>query len=134
MSSPRPEEPHLIIRVARARLALPIGSIARLDEHDLRAAVDLGQLCELCERPASRTASIALHTAAGVVIAAVDAVEDVVQDWQLVPLPTATQLSRANLVRGLVELVPPPAGQYAAVLDGGALGDLVALQLHEEQA
>ncbi len=136
MSTLRIEEPHLIVRVAGSRLALPIAVVARLEDLNQQALIDLGVFCELCEVPGSRATSIALHTDAGVVAAAIDAVEDVVNQVELQPLPAATRLRHAELVRGLVRVSGEATAtdpHLAVVLDGSTLGDLIAEQVHAEE-
>jgi hypothetical protein len=127
----RPEEPHLIVRVAGTALALPISCVARLEERDAPAALDLAELCGLASSRGSHSERLALRTAAGIVVATLDAIEELVQQPRMIELPALTALTQPEVVRGLLEVEREGARRLAVVLDGARLGDLVAEHLYK---
>ncbi|MFH1807794.1 MAG: hypothetical protein ABIJ09_03560 [Pseudomonadota bacterium] len=132
--STRPEEPHLIVRVAGTSLALPISCVARLEEREAAASLDLAELCELAPASAQRAGRVALRTAAGIVVATLDAVEELVSQPRIEALPALTALTQPEVVRGLLILPGEPSSRLAIVLDGARLGDLIAERLYQRDA
>jgi hypothetical protein len=128
----RPEEPHLIVRVAGTDLALPISCVARLEERGAQAAMDLGALCELDPAVGERGERLALRTAAGVVVARLDAIEELIQQPHMLELPALTALTQPEVVRGLLAFERAGERRLAAVLDGARLADLVAERLYQQ--
>jgi hypothetical protein len=121
--------PFLLVRVAGASLALPIAVVERVADTGQQVQLDLGAFAGLVDAAQARPAAIALKTAAGIVVVAVDAIGDVVQAAQLVPLPPVTRLTVDGVVRGLIRPEMDPARGWSVLLDGAQLGDLVAAQL-----
>jgi hypothetical protein len=126
--------PFLLVRVADASLALPIAVVERIADAAQRAQLDLGEFAGLVDTAQERPAAIALKTAAGIVVASVDAIGDVVQAAQLLPVPPVTQLTCAGAVRGLIRPEVDPGRGWSVLLDGNNLGDLVAARLAERPA
>lgn len=126
--------PFLLVHVAGASLALPIAVVERVADTQQRVQLDLGEFVGLVDVAQERSAAIALRTAAGIVVAAVDAIGDVVQTAQLLPVPPVTRLTVDGAVRGLIRPELDPTRGWSVLLDGANLGDLVAARLVERSA
>jgi len=121
--------PFAIIRVAGARIALPITVVARMEPEESERQLDLGQLTGLCDATADRPAAVALKTAAGIVNAAVDGLEDLVMEGELQPLPALTMLTAPGSVRGLLYHSNRGGSGVALLMDGDVLSDHIAERL-----
>ncbi|MBN2358533.1 MAG: hypothetical protein JXR83_03710 [Deltaproteobacteria bacterium] len=123
--------PFLLVRVAGASLALPISVVERIADTGQRAQLDLGEFVGLVDATQDRAAAIALKTAAGVVVSAVDGIGEVVQAALLQPVPPVTRLTVESVVRGLIRLESGAEPGWSVLLDGASLGDLVAERVLE---
>ena len=124
--------PFAIVRVAGARIALPITVVARMEPEESERQLDLGQLTGLCDVAVDRQAAIALKTAAGIVNAAVDGLEDLVMAGELQPLPALTLLTVPGSARGLL-YHSDRGGGVAVLMDGDVLSDQIAERLLGER-
>ena len=126
--------PFLLVRVAGVSLALPIAVVERVADTQQQVQLDLGEFAGLVDTAQARPAAIALKTAAGIVVFAVDAIGDVMQAAQLLPVPPVTRLTVDGAVRGLIRPEAYPSRGWSVLLDGANLGDLVAARLAERPA
>jgi hypothetical protein len=127
-----PAGPFIVVRVDGARLALPVTVVERMESQERERPVDLGELCGLCDEPRSRPAAVALKTAAGIVNAGIDGLEELVAECEVLPIPPLTRLTDAAAVRGLLQHPDRGDAGLAVLLDGDALGDRIAEQILTE--
>ena len=123
--------PFLIVRVAGVSLAFPIAVVERVADTAQRAQLDLGEFFDLVDQARDRPAAIALKTAAGIVVAAVDGIGEVIQSAMLQPVPPVTRLTADGVVRGLIKPESDAVAGWSVLLDGASLGDLVAARILE---